>query len=69
MPREAKAWGNAQDMLTRGCATRRQICTVQKHLLPVVGQQVYPPSLRAEQPVDEGSPGETTGSTGVVAYP
>ena len=51
------------------CATRRVICKVCKHLLPVVGQQAYPPSLWAEQPTGEGQPGETTGSTGVVANP
>jgi len=45
------------------------MCTVREHLLPIVGQQAYPPSLRAEHPVDEGTPGETKGSTGVVANP
>jgi hypothetical protein len=43
------------------------MCTMREHLLPVVGQQVHPPSLWAEQPIGEGSPGETKGSTGVVA--
>ncbi len=34
---------------------------MREHLLPVVGQQVYPPSLWVEQFTDEGSPGETEG--------
>ncbi len=51
------------------CATRRVLCMVVKHLSPVRGRQAYPPSLEAEQPPGEGSPGETMGSTGVVAHP
>jgi hypothetical protein len=51
------------------CATRRVLCTVMKHLSPVRGRQAYPPSLEAEQPPGEGSPGETMGSTGGVAHP
>jgi hypothetical protein len=43
------------------------MCTVQEHLPLVVERQVYPPSLWVEQPAGEGSPGETKGSTGVVA--
>ncbi len=27
------------------CATRRDMCMAFKHLLPIVGRQVYPPSL------------------------
>jgi hypothetical protein len=45
------------------------MCTVQEHLPPVVGRQAHPPSLWAERPTGEGTPGETTGSTGVVADP
>ena len=37
------------------------LSTVRKYLLPVVGQQAYPPSLLGEQPGGEGSPGETKG--------
>jgi hypothetical protein len=47
--------------VTISCATRRELDTMRGHLLPVVGQQVYPPSLRAEQLIDEGTPGETKG--------
>jgi hypothetical protein len=43
------------------CATRRELSTMREHLLPVVGQQVYPPSLWVEHPTDEGTPGETKG--------
>jgi hypothetical protein len=45
------------------------MCKVQEHLPPVVGREAHPPSLRIEQSAGEGSPGETTGSTGVVADP
>jgi hypothetical protein len=34
---------------------------MREHLLPVVGQQVYPPNLRVEQLTDEGPPEETKG--------
>ena len=34
---------------------------VREHLLLVVEQQAYPPSLSVEQPEGEGSPGETQG--------
>ena len=40
-----------------------------RHLPPTVGRQVYPPSLQAEQLAGQGTPGETTGSTGIVANP
>jgi hypothetical protein len=45
------------------------MCMVREHRWPIVGPSAYPPSLRTEQSVDEGSPGETKGSTGVVAHP
>jgi hypothetical protein len=44
------------------------MCTVRKHLLLVVGQEVYPPSLWMKWSTGEGSPGETKDSTGVVAH-
>jgi RNA-directed DNA polymerase len=40
-----------------------------RHLPPTVGWHVYPPSLQAEQLTGQGTPGETTGSTGIVAHP
>jgi hypothetical protein len=36
------------------CATMGVICTVCKHLLPVVGQQAYPPNLWVEHPIGQG---------------
>ena len=38
---------------------------------PTAGRRAVslPPSLEAERPPGKGSPGETTGSTGVVAHP
>ncbi len=41
---------------------------MRKHLLPVVGQHVYPPNLWTEHSTDQGSPGETTGLDKVVAH-
>ena len=35
--------------------------TMRKHLLLVVEQEAYPPSLRVEQLEGEGTPGETQG--------
>ncbi len=37
---------------------------VHEHLLPVVGQQVYPSSLQVEQPGGDGPPRETPGLDG-----
>ena len=48
-------------MQMTSCATRRELGTVRKHLLLVVEQEVYPPSLQIEQPEGEGTPGETKG--------
>ncbi len=41
---------------------------MRKHLLPVVGQHVYPPNLWTEHSTDQGPPGETTGLDKVVAH-
>ena len=57
------------DMRRTLCATRRGRCLVQTPLPPAGGREVYPPSLEDEPPPGEGSPGETTGSTGGVAHP
>jgi hypothetical protein len=37
------------------------LSTMRKHLLLVVEQEAYPPSLRVEQLEGEGTPGETQG--------